>query len=827
MLSVREFPAARTPRTLWVELTSQCPADCIFCSRETRRGAGRHLPYPVFEALVRELAAPRKFVLDYSGESTVYPELIPAIRLARSTGAFVELVSVLITAPESLLGPLSESGLNRLSVSVHATDPAKFAEVYRYSSSDALRSRLERFIELCRRVPQPPVTDLAFVAMDANLAELPSVAGFAEELGLRDIFVFPVMRRDEIPARFPSELTEEGAHRPEFQKRLQATVNQAAQDHPAIRFTICNGLPAVGESCLGEVPAPYPGALPPGAYVHSCEQNPWETAHVLSNGDVVACEVLDKIPLGNLSQQSVTEIWHGEPYRQFRAQYRRGEVPECRACPWKMAYRPGVPASEIIASRGLSAQLLYGWHAPEGETHIWSSPQAVAMLAPRPGSRTLHVSGMLPPGTDGNPNELTIRLNEMEIGRVSNPWGEIIPFGLDFPVPAGQDAYWAIEFHAKHLYRPSERGAGTDQRDLGFALVLLASKESVDPERTHRQRRELEPLVRWLEAVDRWGARVRRFRRARVAGARAALRPGLSIIIPERDNLEELTACLESVREACARWTEPVETIVVVNGTPAATYELLRARHPQVRWEFCARPLGFARAVRAGLKAARYDWVYLLNNDVALDPAALRALAPHRDGRTFSVASQILLKDQTRFRDETNWGALLIEDGLATLHDWVPRSEAAVETFYAGGGASLFQKRPLRALLDASAYAPFYWEDVEWGWRARKLGYHSVFCPVSVAHHQQRSTIGRHHTAPEIDRIIRRNRSLFQLRNFTTAGSLERVLEEIAKSDEPEVRHFLERSTRWKIARGRLWNHLAPVPDEEVFETWNNSISNC
>jgi hypothetical protein len=40
MASTTDFLAARTPRILWVELTSKCPFDCIFCSRQLRRGAG-------------------------------------------------------------------------------------------------------------------------------------------------------------------------------------------------------------------------------------------------------------------------------------------------------------------------------------------------------------------------------------------------------------------------------------------------------------------------------------------------------------------------------------------------------------------------------------------------------------------------------------------------------------------------------------------------------------------------------------------------------------------------------------------------------------------
>ena len=132
------------PRAYCVELTSKCPFDCIFCSRQLRRGAGQHLPFSVFNSLLDSLVDPRKFILNYSGESTVYPDLIAAIQRARATGASAELVSVMASVPELLLVPLSESGLNRLTVSVHATDPGKFLEVYRHSSFDVLRSRLER-----------------------------------------------------------------------------------------------------------------------------------------------------------------------------------------------------------------------------------------------------------------------------------------------------------------------------------------------------------------------------------------------------------------------------------------------------------------------------------------------------------------------------------------------------------------------------------------------------------------------------------------------------------------------------------------------------------
>lgn len=166
-----------------------------------------------------------------------------------------------------------------------------------------------------------------------------------------------------------------------------------------------------------------------------------------------------------------------------------------------------------------------------------------------------------------------------------------------------------------------------------------------------------------------------------------------------------------------------------------------------------------------------------------------------------------------------------MDSGLATIHDWIPRSSDPVPGFYAGGGASLFQKRLLQKVLEASVYAPFYWEDVEWGWRARKLGYDCVFCPASVAEHTQRSTISRCYQPGRIEEAIERHRLLFQLRNFTSAGSMESVLERIARLPGPAARFFFAARTWGKIAGGRLWNHLAPLTDEEVFARWNRSIA--
>jgi MoaA/NifB/PqqE/SkfB family radical SAM enzyme/GT2 family glycosyltransferase len=803
---------ARTPRILWVELTSKCPFDCVFCSRKTRRGAGEHMPYALFERLVMQVKDPRKFLLNYSGESTVYPDLISAIRLARSTGAAVELVTALAAAGDTLVDELARSGVTRLTVSIHATDEARFAEIYRYGSFAALRAKLARFVSIATRVENPPAVDLAFVAMQRNLDDLDGVADLAQEMGLRSISIFPVIRRDQIPVFFP-ELDATGDATLLFRDAIARTIERVRSRQPEIDLAVCNPRFTMNDAPLGEAPSPWPGALPAGAAIHSCEQNPWETAHVLANGDVVACEVHDRQPLGNLARQSLADVWDGEAYRRFRAAYRDGSLAECRTCPWKTAWLPGPLRSEILGARGRSAQMEYGWHEPEGGSHLWASQQAILTLQRRHESSVLHINGLLPSVPDGR-NRLEVWCDGALAGEVVNQGQEMLSFGVDMTLPAGKPGPSEIEFRTDYVYRPVR-----DQRDLGFALVIATFHPVVDRARAVRQRAALEPLVRAIELADRVGNAVRgRFRRKRADGYLLRFSAGLTVVIPERDNPAELSECLSGLEDARRKWPEPLQTIVVVNGTDPSRYMRLRELQPTVEWRFEPQPLGFTGAVREGLRYARYDWIYLLNSDATPEPDALVEAARLRAPFTFSIASQIFLKDTTRYRDETNWTRLFVEDGLATAHDMIPTRRDAVEHFYAGGGASLFRARLLRQMLRSAIYDPFYWEDVEWGWRARKLGYRSMFCAASVVRHRQGATISRCYSAAKIEGVLERNRLLFQLRNFTTAGSLEAAIAAIARSPGEIAEFFTAPRTLSAIVRGRLWNHLAPVPDEEVLK---------
>ena len=136
-----------------------------------------------------------------------------------------------------------------------------------------------------------------------------------------------------------------------------------------------------------------------------------------------------------------------------------------------------------------------------------------------------------------------------------------------------------------------------------------------------RQRLRLMPMYLALRAAGRLSTS----RRPAVSGM--PVRPGISVVIPERGTPELLAPALASVERALARCAEPSEVIVVVNGADPAAYADLKARHPATEWLHFGHPLGFSAAVARGVARASMPWTLLLNSDCELDERAVERLA--------------------------------------------------------------------------------------------------------------------------------------------------------------------------------------------------------
>src|SRR2546427_2998872 len=122
---------------------------------------------------------------------------------------------------------------------------------------------------------------------------------------------------------------------------------------------------------------------------------------------------------------------------------------------------------------------------------------------------------------------------------------------------------------------------------------------------------------------------------------------------------------------------------------------------------------------------------------MVVDRVALREAAKWRSPSVFAIALQIYFQDPARRREETGWTGIRNAGGLVEIFDSQPKDDLNVrDHLYSGGGSSLFRRDLLLRFVDGTdAYAPFYWEDVEWGFSAWRNGFESLFCPASKVWH--------------------------------------------------------------------------------------------
>ena len=460
------------PKILWIELTSKCPFKCVFCTREVRWGAGRNLDFGLYRSLINQLDEPEFIGLNYSGESIHYPHLIEAIELACSTGAFTELVTALSSAPEAVVRQIVESNLDRLAVSIHTLDEKQYQDIYGFGSSDALKRRIEDVIALKSKLrKKSPKLDFCFVAMSQNLNQLLPIGRLAMEVGASEIFIHPIIGRHPVPYDFSREL-HSNKLTAEFKDSLRNAVAELRAACPQLPITVLNPDLELNP-VVTPVPNYYAPPLPSGSRICICDQSPFESVHVLANGDVVVCEVHDEAPIGNLHSADIRQIWHGTPYREFRQRYITGMNPGCRECVWKSAYQPMPWKSRIDASKGFSPQLTRGWLVEPVAGSIWSKKRSVAEFRVESQPRQFRIAGILPHDPVANSNLLEVWLDGKRIGSIANTTSHFLTFERGFPLSCAIDKGIILEFETKHVFRPSRYSETTDWRDLGFALQCM------------------------------------------------------------------------------------------------------------------------------------------------------------------------------------------------------------------------------------------------------------------------------------------------------------------------------------------------------------------
>lgn len=219
--------------------------------------------------------------------------------------------------------------------------------------------------------------------------------------------------------------------------------------------------------------------------------------------------------------------------------------------------------------------------------------------------------------------------------------------------------------------------------------------------------------------------------------------PLLSVIIPNWNGAAHLQTCLCALR---AQTYPQLEVIVVDNASTDGSQALVRAEFPEVRLIALSENRGFTGACNAGLRAARGEFLALLNNDTEADSSWAAELIAcfERHPEAGLVASKILLFDR---RDTFHTaGDFYTLDGRAGNRGVWQRDEGQFEreeyVFSACGGAAGYRRAMLDqiGLLDEDFF--FSMEDIDLAWRAQLADWRCVYAPKAIVYHKLSATGG-------------------------------------------------------------------------------------
>ncbi len=249
--------------------------------------------------------------------------------------------------------------------------------------------------------------------------------------------------------------------------------------------------------------------------------------------------------------------------------------------------------------------------------------------------------------------------------------------------------------------------------------------------------------------------------------------PLVCVILVNWNGYDDTAACVES---CFALDYDPFRLVIVDNCSADGSGARLRDRfsaEERVEVLLAERNLGFAGGNNLGIRhaidaGAKYVW--LLNNDTVVDPAALRELvsAAQEHPEAGMVGSKVYYHD----RPEVLWfagGVIKPRHDGTTFHrgmDEVDRGayDEVAHVDYVTGCSLLTSVEVVRSIgLMAEEYF-LYWEEVDWCDRARAAGYPSLYIPSSRVWHKVGGSLGAD-ASPTRIRYDARNRLLFYRRN--------------------------------------------------------------
>jgi radical SAM protein with 4Fe4S-binding SPASM domain len=315
------------PTELYFEVTNRCNLPCQTCVRTFNLHEPERDPLPQeLRQAAAALPTLRRVVLHGIGEPLLNKNLPEMIRFAKAQGAWVLFNSNGVLLDRVWQDTLITCGLDELRISIDAATPETFRSIRGAPAFERIVRNLKEFVarKVERGVTHPRLS-LWMVAMRSNLAELPALVDLAAEIGVPEVYFQRLVYNALGMAQQAESL--HGETEGEVAAIIAEAVRRAEQRGVVLRAS--GATTPLASLRAGDARRPW-----------SPCRRPWDTVYVTAHGKVLPCCVapfahqdFQSLVLGDLGQQSIEAIWHGERYQEFRRRHQSDDPhPCCRTC---------------------------------------------------------------------------------------------------------------------------------------------------------------------------------------------------------------------------------------------------------------------------------------------------------------------------------------------------------------------------------------------------------------------------------------------------------------------------------------------------------------
>jgi O-antigen biosynthesis protein len=232
----------------------------------------------------------------------------------------------------------------------------------------------------------------------------------------------------------------------------------------------------------------------------------------------------------------------------------------------------------------------------------------------------------------------------------------------------------------------------------------------------------------------------------------------ISIIVTNWNGLKLLQKNFQRVIDTSQEAEEIIFTDDASGDESVSYMKSLQKKYPKIKIIAHKKNVGFGKNSNYAVSKAKGDLVVLLNNDIyPHDNYIKNSLKHFKDKNVFGVG----------FAESgnENWGNIYWQNGYLQ-HNCGYKNKKTHITAWLSGGSSII-RRDLFLELGGfdNVYEPFYYEDLDLGFRAWKSGYKLLWDPHCIVDHKHESTISKF-PKKFLDYVKERNRLLIILRNI-------------------------------------------------------------